>query len=162
MKVPNPLGTIENTRTPEQRSHMEETIGKGKCPFCDLDKKLNIPLRHTIHWNIWKNPFPYPNHKEHIVIAPGRHVTDINFLSNEEWIELLQLICWAINKYDLKGGGVVMRFGEPKYNAGTLNHLHVQIQAPDGEHTSIAVFGKGPALRPMIKLLIEEKWQTTV
>ena len=35
-----------------------------------------------------------------------------------------------------------MRFGDPAYNAGTLRHLHVHIQVPDGQGPAFTMFNK--------------------
>lgn len=34
--------------------------------------------------------------------------------------------------FDLPGGGVIIRFGDMRRNAGTVPHLHENIMVPDG------------------------------
>jgi diadenosine tetraphosphate (Ap4A) HIT family hydrolase len=151
------LGSIENARTPAQTAHMQATIGQGKCPFCDIDFSKNKPLGEWKHWWVWQNPFPYPFHIHHLVIPPKRHVTSLEELTGDEMLEWLKIVKWAEKHFNMPGGALVMRFGDPKHNAGTIAHLHWQIQVPDGKHSAIAVFSKGPALGEAIGLLVSEK-----
>ena len=138
----NELGSPEYARTLEQSANMRETVEKGICPFCKLDSKLNKLIREGVHWNMWHNPFPYPRHRNHIVIASKRHLTALDELVGEIWNELIALIRWAEKEYNLPGGAIVMRFGDPKYNAGTLRHFHVHIQVPDGSGPAMVVLAK--------------------
>ncbi|MDO8510167.1 MAG: hypothetical protein Q7S15_00890 [bacterium] len=140
--MPNDLGTIENSRTPDQYRHMLATIGKGICPFCSLVLCKGEVLREGLFWRIWHNPFPYEHHAYHFVVAHKEHKTDILDLTAGEWAELGEFNQWAIRKFKLPGGGLVMRFGDPAFNAGTIRHLHAHIQNPDLRGPAKATFAK--------------------
>ncbi len=150
------LGTIANARTPEQIAHMKTTVGRGICPFCKIDLTKNKPLGEWLHWWVWENPFPYPHHERHIVIPTKRHVTSLGELTPDEMVEWLTIVQWAETHFNMPGGALVLRFGDPKHNAGTLAHFHWQIQVPDGKHSAFAVFSKGPAWQAAIDLLKTE------
>jgi diadenosine tetraphosphate (Ap4A) HIT family hydrolase len=146
---PNDLGNIDNSRDDAQRQHMENTVGKGLCPFCDgngFDANKNKVVRSGSYWRAWFNPFPYTGSKTHIVIATHHHVTDLTELSRDAWAEWGDFNRQFIEDYNLPGGGIVMRFGDNKLNGGTLHHVHSHIQVPDESWFSIAVFYKDPAL----------------
>lgn len=136
------IGTLENVIKPEYREHMERSIERGECPFCVVDEAINPILRQGEYWRIWHNPFPYRYHKLHLVLTLKRHVTDLSSLVPDEWKELGEIIAWAARKFDIPGGAFVMRFGDPKLSASTLNHLHAHIQVPDGTGPAFAVFCK--------------------
>ncbi len=152
------LGTIDNSRTVAQRRHMAKTVGRGVCPFCELDEKLNKVVRRGQFWRVWENPFPYPGHRHHIILAHKSHIGLLD-CKTDDWTELFVLIRWAILKYKIKGGGVVIRFGSPRLNAGTLTHLHVHIQGPKLGKTAIAVFQKGPGWKKISRALAKESAQ---
>jgi diadenosine tetraphosphate (Ap4A) HIT family hydrolase len=45
--------------------------------------------------------------------------------------ELLQLFAWAEKEIGARGGGIAMRFGDTRYSAGTVRHLHGMFIVPD-------------------------------
>lgn len=134
------LGTIKNSRTVRQRRHMEETVGQGICPFCDLNRVLNEVLRENQYWRIWKNPFKYKGHRDHLVIATRAHWENVEDLPQEVVLAWWDMNIWAIREFSLPGGGFVMRFGDPLYNASTLRHIHSHVQVPSRRGMAIAVF----------------------
>lgn len=136
------LFALHNARTGAQLNHMAEAAAECRCVFCDIDWKVNTLLRQGKYWRVMLNAFPYPAHRNHIILTPIRHVTDITKLKDEEWTEWQRLNCWAIRKYKLPGGGIVMRFGDFRYSAGTVAHLHSHIQVPNRRRYAIAVFCK--------------------
>lgn len=137
------LGAIGNVRTPKQYTHMQATVGQGICPFCDPERYQDGKiLREGGYWRIVHNDFPYKHHQQHILIVPINHVTDISQIDAMMWTELLTLFQWAVGKFQIPGGGLVMRFGDLAYNAGTIAHLHVHIQVPDLTGPAKATFAK--------------------
>ena len=146
----NDLGNIGNSRTAEQLVHMRETIGQGVCPFCDLDKKMNEVIREGKHWRAWFNPFPYPFHRAHLVLASVEHWTSLQEVPPEAWAEWGVLNAELVRTFNLAGGGMVMRFGDNSYNGGTLSHVHSHIQVPDKTGFAIAVFYKDERLSQLL------------
>lgn len=152
----NNLGNIGNARTAEQQAHMEKTVGQGKCPFCvgdGFDSSLNKIVIEGTYWRAWVNPFSYPHHSIHITVATRGHTEKIQDITPDAWREWGQINQYLIAKYDPPGGGIVMRFGDNRYNGGTLNHVHSHIQVPDQKGMAIAVFFKDAALT---RFLIEQ------
>ncbi len=140
MKDPAKLGTMANVRTPAYREHMQNTIEKGICPFCELDHSKNVVIKQNRHWRVWVNPFPYDHHEHHLVIANARHITDITKITGDAWVQLGSIVRWCVSEFNIPGGGLVMRFGEPSKSASTLRHLHMHVQVPDGTGPAFAVF----------------------
>jgi diadenosine tetraphosphate (Ap4A) HIT family hydrolase len=140
MRDPKKLGTMEHVRSPAYRAHMQATIEKGICPLCELDSTKNVVIKQNRHWRIWKNPFAYPHHEHHLVIASRRHLTDFSQLTGEMGAQLISIAQWAVREFKISGGALVMRFGDPEKSASTLRHLHAHIQVPDGSGPAFAVF----------------------
>jgi diadenosine tetraphosphate (Ap4A) HIT family hydrolase len=112
------LGTIENSRTDNQRQYMDQTIGQGKCPFCSehFDRTLNKVIYEGAHWRAFYNPYPYSGTATHIVLATLEHISDISQLSRAHWdewgyINQLMIAKGGPESSCLPGGGIVMRFG---------------------------------------------------
>ena len=153
-------GNVDNSRTDEQRAHMKKTVGQGLCALCGegFDPKKNVVIWAGKYWRAWFNPFPYAGTKTHLIFATIEHVTDISDLPPEAWAELGTQTQEFIKKYNLQGGGIVMRFGDNALNGGTLFHLHVHIQVPSEDWFCIAVFYKDP---PMLAFLDDtrRRWE---
>jgi diadenosine tetraphosphate (Ap4A) HIT family hydrolase len=139
------MGDSSRARTDSQRAAYAETVDKGICPFCGPTDQLPKEIRPKMifegnFWRAWFNPDPYPGHATHIILAPIEHWTqpsDVTLAAAAEWWELN---AWLIEKLNLPGGGIVMRFGGHEYKGGSITHLHSHIQVPDMTAFSIAVF----------------------
>ncbi|MFZ1626926.1 MAG: hypothetical protein WAT81_03945 [Candidatus Moraniibacteriota bacterium] len=143
---PSALGTITNVRSAEQFARMQATVGQGICPFCDPERYTDGKiLREGDYWRVIHNDFPHKHHRYHILVVPIDHVTDISEINAVMWTELLTLFQWAVEEFQIPGGGLVMRFGDPAYNAGTVAHYHVNIQVPDLTGPAKATFTKDPS-----------------
>jgi diadenosine tetraphosphate (Ap4A) HIT family hydrolase len=151
------LVALENARTEKQHNHMARAAACNRCVFCEIDWKVNRELKRGKYWRVMPNAFPYPEHKHHIILTPIRHVTDPTQLTRAEMIEWWELNLWVIKKFKLPGGGIVMRFGDFKFNAGTIAHLHSHVQVPNGKRYSIAVFCKDPDFERFSKRTYQ-KW----
>lgn len=141
------LGTMANVRAGAYHRHMENTVQQGICPLCDLDPELNVVLKEGEYWRAWRNPFGYPHQTHHFIIATKDHCTQIADISPTMWAELGDTLEWLCNRFDILGGGIVLRFGDPAYSASTLRHLHVHIHVPDKTGYVIAVFCKSSLLK---------------
>ena len=103
------------------------------------------------HWRAWHNPFPYSGHDSHIMLAPLAHFSQPGELIPEAWGEWGMLVSALIERFELPGGGLVMRFGENSHNGGSLTHLHSHIQVPDKTGYAIAVFFADDRLKAFFK-----------
>ncbi|HYD93254.1 MAG TPA: hypothetical protein VEB18_02245 [Candidatus Paceibacterota bacterium] len=151
-----PKGDLDRTRTTEQRAAYETTVGKGVCPFCGKVSEMPVEIRtRMIHqgayWRAWHNPFPYPGHAAHIVLAPIEHWTQPSDVTPEAAREWMELNAHLIKTLNLPGGGIVMRFGDHEYKGGSITHLHSHIQVPDRSTFSLAVFYANESLLEFFK-----------
>lgn len=137
------IAEVGNARTPEQIKHMQATIAAGTCAFCDIDRAMNpYDIKLTNYWRAMENAWPYPGHMYHLVIPCVEHWTTLSQVPDEAWVDAIQLINALVEKYKIPGGAIILRFGDFKYHAGTLRHLHFQLQVPSLLGQSFATFGK--------------------
>ncbi len=130
MKSKDTFVQLENARLPEQTRVMEVIREKGECPFCpeNLAKYHQRPiLREGSHWVLTENQWPYENTRVHLLAIHRQHTERLQDLSAEAWSDLGALVTWAEEYYQIIGGGLGMRFGNPALNGGSVRHLHAQI-----------------------------------
>src|SRR6266498_398495 len=121
---------LENARKPEQRAVMEKILARGECPFCpkNLYKTHVRPIfREGIHWIVTDNQWPYENTRLHLLVIHRFHVERLVDISPEAWRDLGNLVAWAEHEYQIDGGALGLRFGDPAKNGGTVRHLHAQL-----------------------------------
>ena len=136
IEIPNlndeDIGTLFNARTYPQFCEMVRRIQSKDCPFCNLNTALNKVIMENTYWRAWLNPFPQKHHQYHFIIAHKEHVTHVNDLRSQGWVQLGASVLWLSNHFGLSGGGIIVRFGDPRLNTGGVRHLHANIQVPDG------------------------------
>lgn len=120
--------TLMNCRGFEQFKSMLEDYAAERCPFCALNPKKNRVLYTSEGWRVWENPFPLKYTDLHLIMAPIDHVT---VPTGPDWRSIGDILEWATEKYSIEGGGFVMRFGTPKFNAGSVLHLHGNLIIPN-------------------------------
>lgn len=166
------IGTIgDRARTIEQANYMLKTVGQGKCPFCfpQTNEWTYPAIKKFGNWTLKKNDFPYKNHDYHFVIIFKPHTNNIADVTGCDWKDFGELMQWTTGEFEIKGGGLAMRFGHSDYNASTVRHLHAHIQVPSEEmiliHQPIARFHKESTcqickLKEITKkqLLVSDNW----
>jgi len=128
---------LDNARVDEQRQVMREIEDADHCPFCaeNLAKYHHESILKTgKYWLVTKNQWPYPHTKHHFLIISQTHVNKLSELDPEAGKELIELSAWIEQEFKIPGGGLVLRFGDTNYSAGTVHHLHAQIIEPDIHH----------------------------
>lgn len=127
---------LDNARVEEQKQVMRDIIEAGHCPFCaqNLKKYHQLPIiKESKYWLLTTNQWPYKNTKFHFLAIYKQHVTKLQQINPLAGRELIELFTWLEKEYQIRGGGWVMRFGETKYSAGSVSHLHAQFIVPDLE-----------------------------
>lgn len=133
-------------KTEQYRRDMEEIVSEGVCPLCPPLKWHTRPtLQDDGKWFITENSHPYPHTKHHLLIISRRHIELLSELTPEDLKSILDLSNWAINEFDIKGGGLIMRFGETLFTGATVKHLHAHLIVPkvDGDQVSPIYFPIG-------------------
>ncbi len=125
---------IDNARVEEQVQVMTNIMVNAECPFCleNLRKYHKEPiLKEGKYWLLTKNQWPYQYTSLHLLAIYKSHVVDLQDIEPAAGVELLELMTWAVKKFQVPGGGWAMRFGDSDYSAGTVNHIHAQLLVPD-------------------------------
>jgi len=125
---------LDNSRVDEQRQVMATIIKNAECPFCseNLKKYHTKPIiKETTHWLLTENAWPYEHTRLHLLAILRTHAETLQELPNGAGEDLMQLMAWAEQEYQVPGGGIAIRFGDTNYSAGTVKHLHAQFIYPD-------------------------------
>ncbi|MBP9781564.1 HIT family protein [Candidatus Woesebacteria bacterium] len=125
---------FDNARYEDQAAVMAQSEAAGVCPFCaeNLGKFHQSPIEwEGEHWVVTKNGWPYTNTRVHLLAILKVHQESIDQLSDAAAAELFTALKWAVAKYEIPGGGLVVRFGDSNYSAGSVLHLHAHIIQPD-------------------------------
>lgn len=128
-----------NARTKEYKQALTESIAEDVCPLCPPMKWHPNPiLKNDGNWLITKTSQPYPNSKNHFLLICKKHIETLSDLSEKDLKSILNLVKWATKKFDLKGGGITMRFGETLYTGATIKHLHAHLIVPNVEGDKVS------------------------
>ena len=124
-----------------------QTLDKGgECFICDIQKTPKDDDKNFVLWRSAKsivilNRFPYNN--GHLLIAPLRHIPDLQMSSDEELLELMKLVRESQKALSLAiaphGFNIGMNFGRCA-GAGLPDHLHIHLVPRwDGDTNFMAV-----------------------
>lgn len=120
-----------------------QTLRAGLCEFCQLDRKINVVTIENDHWMLWENTIsPLPHQEHQIVIASRRHLEHFDDLEDPEMLALRDILKQARQTYELPGYGGLVRSGDYRRNAKTVEHLHFNVHVPDGSGEVRPFLGK--------------------
>jgi len=105
---------------------------KKKCIFCGNKQSKSDGKRYIVDRSKYSysmlNLYPYNN--GHVMVAPHRHVKDMQSLSDAELIDMMKLVRSTVKKLEkkLKPHGFNIGFNTGKIaGAGFAGHIHVHI-----------------------------------
>jgi ATP adenylyltransferase len=147
-----------------RQHNVSEPCSKGEqCFVCrDLhnpgDDDENLVLWRTSHCIVILNRFPYNN--GHLLIAPCRHIAELEQASDEELLELTKLVrdCQKALSAVIKphGFNVGMNFGRCA-GAGLPGHLHIHIVPRwEGDTNFMPVCGDTKVICQSLTELLEQ------
>ncbi len=119
-------------KSKDYRKILEAIQKEGKCPFCPENFKYQKKpiLKQAGNWLITHNSWPYKNSKHHFIIVCKAHKENFGDLKVSDFSDVAKLVRWAIKKYRIKGGGLILRFGDTTYTGSTVCHLHFHLIVP--------------------------------
>lgn len=121
------LCELKHARIDHQKENMARAIKNKVCLFCQkhIGQYHRSPIeRKGKHWLITKNDYPYDGAQVHYLFIATRHIDSLAKVSPLAMAELAGHIKWLNKKFDLKGGSIVIRFGESDRSSSTITHLH--------------------------------------
>jgi len=110
----------------------------GVCPFCPehLAKYHKKPIIEKKYWVLTDNMYPYKPFLQHKLIIHKEHITHVNELSKEAWIELQNIVKEETSAKNISGGTFIMRFGDTHFTGASVSHLHAHIVQSNPEDLS--------------------------
>jgi len=139
-----------------------ETGGKTGCFICHnlkhpQDDDENLVLWRTDKSLVILNRYPYNN--GHLLIAPARHVPDLEDASDEEMLDMIKLIRESQKALSLTikphGFNVGMNFGRCA-GAGLPGHMHIHIVPRwNGDTNFMAVCAETDVISQSLTELLE-------
>lgn len=130
-----------NARTQEQLDIMMHMEYDGKDPLDPKYINQNI-LFTTDYWYISENKFPYEGVEHQFLIVAKNEIYSKENITTEMWDDLKKIWIYLSQVYDIPGGALCMRFGEPSLSGATLKRFHVHlIQPKENEKTKFSIGG---------------------
>ena len=126
---------LAHARTEEQMAVMEQIVHDGVCPFCQEHFLKYHPkpiLKKGAHWLVTENAFPYNGARVHLLFVYLQHIV-LPPAESDHLSELFELITWARKEYGIRGGTLLLLFGETRYNGASVDHLHAHLVVGDAD-----------------------------
>lgn len=120
-------------RTGSQAKIYKQIEEEGLCPFCleNFERyKVGPSIKDNTNWTLVKAKWPYENSKVHLIFILKKHIEGIENLDSSMWSDLLQLVKWTLEKYEISGGAFAIRFGDSNLTGATVHHLHAHLIEP--------------------------------
>ena len=133
---------LSHASTKFQRDVMRRIRRDKVCPFC-MEHFLKYHTKPILasgkYWVLTTNFQPYKGSRLHLLAISKKHTTTFEKLSTAAHQELFALFSKELRKKKIKGGAILMRFGNTDYTGGTVEHLHAQLisgqkRSPRREH----------------------------
>ena len=86
-------------------------------------------------WTLTDNMYPYKGAKHHLLFIHKKHITRIDEIGKDAWLEFHSLLAYIVKERSIPGGTFFMRFGDTRYTGASVAHLHAQLVSsnPDDE-----------------------------
>lgn len=124
---------IDSAKSDEYREVLRKILADGKCPFCEENFNYHgEPILWMCgDWFITWNKYSYKEaDKAFLILNTKKHAEKYSDFGPEDHLAIETLANWAIQEFQIQGGAVAMRFGEPKFTGATVRHLHAHLIVP--------------------------------
>lgn len=126
-----------NSRGNHQDGVYKAIVDAGEDPFAkrNLLKYHKGPvLFENTSWFVIQNQWPYARTKHHLVIILHRFTTEMEDLTKNELLDLVQIVARAKQELGINGGTLLMRSGDTLLTGATVTHLHAHFIVADVDH----------------------------
>lgn len=119
----------------EYREKLEESARTGKCIFCEPRFHEGEKVLLSCHgWSVVRNEYPTKDREGndpalHLLFVKDSHEDEL--IPNRDWLAIGLLAGWAEREFKLKGYGVAIRIGHPRWSGRTILHPHAQFVVPN-------------------------------
>lgn len=121
-----------NARQQSQLDIMVDFEKKGIDPMDSeyIDQEI---LYETDNWFISPNKFPYDGVEYQFLIVSKKPFYNMEDMSIEMWKELQVIWNDLVQNFNLDGGALCFRFGDPAFSGASLKRLHCHLIVPKKE-----------------------------
>lgn len=125
----------DNSKRGAYAKVIDDIAAEKICPFCPehIHRIHPNPVVDKTYWLITDNAYPYKPVKQHLLLVHKAHIEHVSELSIEAWYELKTILDELSQTKNMKGGALMMRFGDTKYTGASVAHLHAQLVQGDPE-----------------------------
>ena len=158
----------DNLWAPWRIGYIQGLEKTGECFICHNLKNPDQNDKNLVLWRTDKsivvlNSFPYNN--GHLLLAPARHIPDLEQATDDELLELTQLIRLSQKALSLAikphGFNVGMNFGRCA-GAGLPDHLHIHVVPRwDGDTNFMHVCSDTDVISQSLTELLEQLKQVS-
>ena len=133
MSKPKQVVDPTYAKSDEYKKVIATIAEQGDCPFCPENFKHHKKeiLNTDGNWFITENSWPYDGTSHHLLLINTQHKEQFAELTPQDFQSVMNLVNWAIKKFELKGGGITLRFGETRLTGATVCHLHFHLIVPE-------------------------------
>jgi ATP adenylyltransferase len=152
----------KNLWAPWRINYIQGLDKGGDCFICEAHKRAGDDDKNFVLWRtdrsiVILNRFPYNN--GHLLIAPARHIPDLETTSDDEMLELMKLVRECQKALSLAiaphGFNIGMNFGRCA-GAGLPDHLHIHLVPRwDGDTNFMAVCSDTDVISQSMTELLE-------
>lgn len=96
-------------------------------------------LDETEHWFVFENQHKYEDVKHQFVFVSQQYAESFIELPAGAANDLFMLVEKICKVFSIDGGGLSLRFGDPKKSGATVLHLHAQLTVPH-DNKSVAIW----------------------
>ncbi len=145
-----------NARHQEQLDIMMNLEGQNKDPLDPEIIEQEI-LYMTDYWYISPNRFPYAGVEQQFLIIARNPIYKKEDITKEMWLDLQNIVLDLSAKYNIPGGALCFRFGDPALSGASLKRLHAHLIQPKEENQTKFTIGGHKMLKKGLVLKYFQK-----
>ncbi|MBR2997494.1 MAG: adenylyltransferase/cytidyltransferase family protein [Bacilli bacterium] len=140
-----------NARKQQQLDIMMDREGKNEDPLDPfiIDQEI---LFQTEYWYVSENRFPYDGVERQFLVTARKGIYDQKDMSKEMFEEIQTIWRRLIVVYNLDGGALCFRYGDPAKSGASLKRLHFHIIMPKPENKAKFTIGGSKKLNKNLVL----------
>lgn len=98
-------------------------------------------LYESDHWIVFKNQYQYRDTSLHFIFVSKEYGESITDFSPEIQLDFFSIFKKICEKFNIEGGGLSLRFGNPKISGATVQHFHAQLVVPEDKKVVAVYYG---------------------
>lgn len=121
-----------NARHQQQLDIMMRLEGSNEDPL-DIKNINQEVIINSEYWYVTRNKFPYEGAERHFLVVANKPIYCLEDMPTEMCVDFQVILQTLIEQYNLSGGGVCMRYGDPALSGASLSRIHCHVIMPREE-----------------------------